>query len=602
MDRNRAILRRCLAWRPSVASFFAPGLRYYGLMIAFFTVVFAIIPFTIYAHSGEDWGFPSARLLPLAGFGLVLFAGMGLVIQLLAVWDVGAARTTATALFCLGTFLLLAHVYAPIQIGPLDGSEMVSEKSVRHSLIELAILPVMIWIFMQLRRGRGLPMAALFSLALVLASFGYASVAALSDRGRQEWIAEPAPVGTAGASEIAGNVYHIVLDRMQTDAVLAILKRSPQSADFEGFDLFKNNIANYISTIPSTASYLTGTLYKSGAFQEWIKGWQSRGLFATMADLGYQTWMYAPFRHWNSPSIDHFRYNIDLYEAETGIADAGFLELVSVWLASLAPNLLTNEALPIAAALRGPLFGLLTGNPEPLTIADGVDPYAGMLMLRNLRRDEQHLPPTGRYVYAHAALPHGPFVLDRHCRYVGKEQRGVKAAYLDQAECAVALIGGFLNELRRLGRYDPATILLHADTGHGIGGIAGKTRPAGSRTLGVSDIGLVYTVQALLMIKRPGASGTLRILDTPTQLVDLFPTMLDLLDLEPDYQMDGKSVYALAPDERREARFGFDPDKRMDGPNIIEVHIEDPVDLAHSRLTVLGPATDPASWRARPPK
>ena len=75
--------------------------------------------------------------------------------------------------------------------------------------------------------------------------------------------------------------------------------------------------------------------------------------------------------------------------------------------------------------------------------------------------------------------------------------------------------------------------------------------------------------------------------------------MLDLLDLEPDYQMDGKSVYALAPDERREARFGFDPDKRMNGPNIIEVQIEDPVDLAHSRLTVLGPATDPATWRGQ---
>jgi arylsulfatase A-like enzyme len=237
-----------------------------------------------------------------------------------------------------------------------------------------------------------------------------------------------------------------------------------------------------------------------------------------------------------------------------------------------------------------------------LSIADGLDPYAGMLMLRALRREEARMPPNGRYVYAHAALPHTPFVLDRQCRYVGKRNRNAKVRYLDQAECAVLLIGEFLDELKRLGRYDAATIVLHSDTGHGLGGIAGKTRPAGRRTLGVSEIGLVYTLQALLMVKPPHASGPLRILETPTQLVDLFPTILDLLDLEPAYEIESKSVYAIKPDERRVARFGFDPDKLMNGPNIIEVQIDDPSNLAHSKLTVLGPATDPSTWLARSPR
>ena len=45
------------------------------------------------------------------------------------------------------------------------------------------------------------------------------------------------------------------------------------------------------------------------------------------------------------------------------------------------------------------------------------------------------------------------------------------------------------------------------------------------------------------MIKRPHAEGPLEILDTPTQLVDLFPTVLDVLDLQPPDEFDGRSVY-----------------------------------------------------------
>ena len=100
------------------------------------------------------------------------------------------------------------------------------------------------------------------------------------------------------------------------------------------------------------------------------------------------------------------------------------------------------------------------------------------------------------------------------------------------------------------------------------------------------------------MIKRPHAAGPLRILDTPTQLVDLYPTLLEILDLEPpDYALHGRSAYGPDANAPREARFGFDPNKHL-GPNVIEFRIEDQSDLRNSDLTVIGPATDPDLWRA----
>ena len=72
--------------------------------------------------------------------------------------------------------------------------------------------------------------------------------------------------------------------------------------------------------------------------------------------------------------------------------------------------------------------------------------------------------------------------------------------------------------------------------------------------------------------------------------------IFDILDLElQPAEVHGRSVYALAASPR-EARFALDPEGRY-GPNLIEVRIDDPVDLVTSKLTVVGPPTDPTLWR-----
>ena len=107
----------------------------------------------------------------------------------------------------------------------------------------------------------------------------------------------------------------------------------------------------------------------------------------------------------------------------------------------------------------------------------------------------------------------------------------------------------------------------------------------------MANLDLLKGVDAALMIKRPHAAGEFRILDTRTQLVDLFPTVMDILGLEPSYQPDGKSVYAIRPDEAREALFAFDPTKKY-GHGFVEVRVDDQTNLRRSPLTVIGPAVD----------
>jgi arylsulfatase A-like enzyme len=109
---------------------------------------------------------------------------------------------------------------------------------------------------------------------------------------------------------------------------------------------------------------------------------------------------------------------------------------------------------------------------------------------------------------------------------------------------------------------------------------------------------LLSSVNALLMSKRPHANGPLEVRNTPTQLVDLFPTILDILDVEAAHDPTSRSAYSIREDEQRETRFAFNPTKKH-GHNLVEVRIEDQKNLQNSRLTVLGPATDPATWRGQ---
>ena len=204
---------------------------------------------------------------------------------------------------------------------------------------------------MLLLRGRGVTIAAAFAALLIVLSAGYAGAFLLT----QEAHARRAQTATNGAPDIQGNVYHLVLNSMRTDVFLKALERTGLAPQFAGFELFRNNVSNYVTTVPSSASYFTGTFYRGGRWKTWIEQWYRKGILATLSKRGYKVWMYAPFPYWNTRHVDRFWYNFDILEQEEGIvANVGFHGLIQVWLASLAPNPLTNEALPLAATLAGP--------------------------------------------------------------------------------------------------------------------------------------------------------------------------------------------------------------------------------------------------------
>ncbi len=583
------------------------GARHYLLAAAPFVVVFLIMPCELFFNQTEEWqvGLGKLLLFPIAGAVGVLVT-WALLAGLAARWP-RVARGIALTLFALGCYLLLADLYSPVQIDHLDGGVLTSDEPMKYSLLELGIGLVLLFILALLIRGRGERTASMLAGLLAVIGIGYAGVVVAH-------LLMPEPVlakAKADARSESGNVYHIVLDRMQTDVFLESVDIADARKTFRGFELYRNNIANYLTTAPSRASYMSSTFYHEGNYKDWFREvWRDQGIQKMLSDQNYRVWNYAPFRQWRDGSVDVFHYLRDIYYERTGIPASDFADFITLWLLRPVPNLLTEEALEPATAAGEALLARLNGleqtgsttddQPKALTMNKGIEVVASKHMFEQLAADETLRGDKGEYVYAHAIIPHLPYVLDASCNYYNPRMKKIdqRQAYLDQAVCSVRLVEDFLIALQGSGHYDDATVILHADTGAEEGFLSDPPDyRSASTTLGKPDNQLLSGANALLMIKRPGETGPLKELDQPTQLVDLFPSLADILDLEEaiDTTIHGRSIYD-ARDDQRETRFAFDPDEVM-GKNLVEVRVERPDDLRQSPLTVVGPVREPAHWR-----
>lgn len=224
-------------------------------------------------------------------------------------------------------------------------------------------------------------------------------------------------------------------------------------------------------------------------------------------------------------------------------------------------------------------------------------------MFDQLLADEEKRGGRGEYVYLHAVMPHHPYVFDRDCNYHGRETGKLlttdrREGYLDQSACSVKLIVDILAALKRHGRFDDATFILHADTGAEEGFMDDPPDfRSPTKTLGMADNVFLSGANALLAIKRPNSRGELFENQRTTQLVDLFPSLLDILELDEveSGPIHGQSIYG-GDQEQRDVRVSLDPKERW-GDDYIDVRIENPSDLARSTLTVIGKTIEPANWR-----
>jgi len=405
---------------------------------------------------------------------------------------------------------------------------------------------------------------------------------------------------------IRGNVYHIVLDEMQTDAAKIFLQEYYKYDHLPGFILFDNNISNYLYTEASLPSYMTGSLYAGGDFEDWKESFKNRGILKALSTAGYNCIFFSARRSWCNKYVSECYSLEDIYEKYSGEKYSHIKDFVQIWFARIMPNALTNEALDIGRKIGKFVFDLTRSASitVPHSISEGKEPFSSRLLLKEVLKTEDNRPASGQYVYVHAILPHGPYVLDENGDYHPNLREEGTAAYYGQVQCAFKLIFEFIEKLKRLGRYDDATIVIQADTGHGHRGFIRKN---GSRLIATVDLQdtdhkvsifnnkdnwsekqLIARTMALLMIKTQNDRRPFRFSSRKSQLIDLYPTLIDLLNLKnTDEKIDGLSLFSQEFPVNREANFFF-YHPQDDNPEFLKIRISDQTNVDGSPISVLG--------------
>ncbi len=140
------------------------------------------------------------------------------------------------------------------------------------------------------------------------------------------------------------------------------------------------------------------------------------------------------------------------------------------------------------------------------------------------------------FLFVHLYEPHAPYEPPEpfKSRY--------PLAYDGEIATSDAIVGGLLDDLRRLGLYDRSLIAIVSDHGEGLG------------EHGEDEHGILlyrWALQVPMLLKLPGSARGGSSIAEPAELIDLLPTFVSLLDLPVPSGLSGRSLLTTGSGPRR---------------------------------------------------
>lgn len=428
---------------------------------------------------------------------------------------------TLCVLFGLALASYLQGTYFNTDLGTLDGTPVEwraqSVAALTGAALWLACVGVQILLCRVLagKYERIVPFVALAVVVMQLVAL--LSIAPIGQGRGARYALDGQEAFTVSSKE---NVIVFTLDFLDNAILNSVLEQYPQTREeFQDFVYFDNTSQMYQQTFPSLVCMMTGTEYDvSVPTRQFVENvWHGE-----RANAFYGMLQTRNFRRDLFMDINYVTMNV---ENLRGIAD----NLVVAPLTLTKP--LLAEVLKLSAYRYAPLclktnFWTTTEKVNKLTQAAKKeiaplcldDTFYTRLKREGLSLDTEH----NRFAWHHLIGAHIPYVLDETGNY-GKEPTDA----VRQSRGYLAAVAEYLRQMRELGVYDDATIVISADHG----GTMAK--------------------QIALLIKRPHQKGeTLAVAHAPAAQQDTLATLADCMG-EP-YDALGTSVFDLEETAVRE--------------------------------------------------
>jgi hypothetical protein len=215
--------------------------------------------------------------------------------------------------------------------------------------------------------------------------------------------------------------------------------------------------------------------------------------------------------------------------------------------------------------------------------------FANNLFLRRWRQSMTATRDAPVYKMFHLMLSHNPMVATESCDFAGQILPTVRPNVLNQSRCSLVETVLVLEQMKALGIYDDALIVLMGDHGAWVQpkGVRLGVEPDGTlKPMAVTPSQLALSLP-LLAIKIPGSTGVLRISNAPTSTVDVPDTISAALELNESFGR--RNILALPEDAQRERKFHIYKHDRSE----INAEYLTPI----QEYIVDGDVYDGASWR-----
>jgi len=176
---------------------------------------------------------------------------------------------------------------------------------------------------------------------------------------------------------------------------------------------------------------------------------------------------------------------------------------------------------------------------------DSTDPTPGVAAVHYRRSGDKTAVFAGEWIAKHASEPFFFFfhIYEPHLPYNPpepfKSQYG--ATYDAEVATSDAIVGAFLEDLKQLGVYDRAIVIVTSDHGEGLGDHGEQQHSI-----------LLYreAIHVPLLLRLPGSFGAGLTVATPAQLSDLLPTITALVGVETPKQVSGSSLLSLEREKK----------------------------------------------------
>lgn len=508
----------------------------------------------IYVSNPLEFYFDLAGVLSYL-VGLTLVSTLG-IMRLLALLPPGHNRRAAASclLFVLGLFAWLLGNVTATALGVFDGTPIPASRFVPEAVVDALAIAALSVIAVKCSRTV-LAVAGPVSLFVVALQASVTLAIIFNANLSVESIKTSSSAeGARFQFSKSRNVILIVLDEAQSDVFDELFAERTETADvFQGFTRFRNATACYSFTELATPRLFLDTEYDNSVPKDvYLKaGFAGNSLTKLLAEQAFQVDVYP----WGYDRIyldpTHREPADKAVDWNTALRDLAYLH--DAVLFRISPNFVKPFVYNNGNWLIRPIVSSLLDrvnrvDAQPDAVRSLTRSHQDSAFIQDMYRETAVTAVRKTFKFYHLRGLHVPLNLDENNRFAPLPLS--RDNYKRSARGYIRLLDLFLSKLRQCGVFDNSLILIVGD--HGSGRSADMRIPPGDET----EEGLMRARGLpLLLVKRVGSTGAMRVSEAPASLSDIPATVASELGIRAEFS--GRSVFDIEAQQQRTRYFYY---------------------------------------------